>query len=411
MRSPLPQLAAVALLAPALCALGSAPAHAMARTCHGQVATIVGTSRPDTIHGTPGHDVIVGGGRRDVIDGGGGRDVICGNRGHDHITGGRGDDAIWGQIGNDWLKGGPGDDRLDGGPAPDQTTFIADAGDDYYRATSAQVEVWYDAAPRAISVDLGAGTASGWGHDTYDFGTIYVYVIGSTHADTLVGSDRDDQFQGQGGFDTVEGKAGNDVLVADKGTIVGGDGHDFLGLYGGPHPDSRSRMDGGPGNDELALQGLAQVLGGPGDDVVSDAFQAGVPHAKLDADGGEGTDQLALYNLGESGGYPLALDLAAGTLDVEGSHETVTGFENFYASGVADRFDLTGTDGPNIFEITTNGNEPITVHGLGGDDTMNGAGGDDVLDGGHGDDTADARLGTDTCTSIENPSNCEVSNP
>ena len=411
MRTPLAQLAAAALLAPALLVLGSAPAHATPRTCHGQGATIVGTSRPDTIHGTPGHDVIVGGGQADVIDGGKGHDVICGNRGRDHIVGGGGDDAVWGQIGDDWLKGGAGDDSLDGGPGHNQTTFIADAGDDYYHASSAQDEVWYDAAPRSISVDLGAGTASGWGDDTLALGNAYVDVIGSTHADTLIGSDRTEQFDGYGGFDTLEGKAGNDVLVARKGTILGGDGHDYLGLGGATHPDSRSRMDGGPGNDELAFQGLAQVLGGPGDDVVSHAFQAGAPYAEFDVDGGEGTDRLDLYNLGESGGYPFNLDLAAGTLEVEGSQETLTGFENLYASGAAAWFDLTGTNGPNTFEINTFGNEPITVHGLAGDDTMNGAGGDDVLDGGPGTDTADARSGTDTCTSIENPTSCEVVEP
>jgi Ca2+-binding RTX toxin-like protein len=45
-------------------------------TCHGESATIVGTSGADNLHGTSGHDVIVGRGGNDVIDGRGGNDTI-----------------------------------------------------------------------------------------------------------------------------------------------------------------------------------------------------------------------------------------------------------------------------------------------------------------------------------------------
>ena len=87
--------------------LGMSPAGASVRhttttpTCHGFVATIVGTSGDDTITGTAGPDVIVARGGNDVVHGGGGNDVICGGGGSDTLDGGSGDDVEDGGGGSD----------------------------------------------------------------------------------------------------------------------------------------------------------------------------------------------------------------------------------------------------------------------------------------------------------------------
>ena len=119
--------------------LGMSPAGASIRhttttpTCHGFVATIVGTSGDDTITGTAGPDVIVARGGNDVVHGGGGNDVICGGGGSDTLDGGSGDDTEYGGGGSDDLQGDDGNDTEVGGAGDDdlQGEFAAsqDAGD------------------------------------------------------------------------------------------------------------------------------------------------------------------------------------------------------------------------------------------------------------------------------------------
>ena len=53
-----------------------ASSNAAAVSCHGRVATIVGTNGADTLRGTPGADVMVGLDGRDRIFGFGGNDLI-----------------------------------------------------------------------------------------------------------------------------------------------------------------------------------------------------------------------------------------------------------------------------------------------------------------------------------------------
>ena len=121
-------------------------------TCHGEVATIVGTQGDDTgrrggILGTEGPDVIVALGGKDSIFSFGGDDIICAGDGNDNVTagpgndkvilgkgddfafleggndiafGGPGNDEIFGGDGNDYLGGGPGDDRLHGEAGDDR---------------------------------------------------------------------------------------------------------------------------------------------------------------------------------------------------------------------------------------------------------------------------------------------------
>src|SRR3954470_8094235 len=78
------------------------PAQAAAVRCHGERATIVGTTTDDVLQGTAGRDVIAGLAGDDTIDGRGGDDLLCGGRGTDRLTGGHGDDRLFG--GKDGLR-------------------------------------------------------------------------------------------------------------------------------------------------------------------------------------------------------------------------------------------------------------------------------------------------------------------
>ncbi len=107
----------------------------------------------------------------------------------------------------------------------------ANAGIEMMAATSAaetmdgadatQVASFADSS-EAVSVDLGAGTASG-GDAQGDTLVNVENLIGSAHNDTLTGDSGDNVLAGLGGADTLSGGAGDDTLVGGDG----GDGVDY----------------------------------------------------------------------------------------------------------------------------------------------------------------------------------------
>lgn len=278
---------AVTLLSPPA---GVSAAAAVRVTCHGAVATIVGTPRHDHLLGTPGPDVIAGLGGNDRIAGRGGDDLVCGNEGLDRVKGGPGDDRLYG--GRDWasderryvlmygdrLNGGPGDDLLDLGL---DTRFA--------RRARGEEKLSFEGSPRAVRVDLRSGTATGSGHDTIRGIRLAprwsTRVIGSLHDDTIIGGPERDIAVGSGGNDRFDGGRGNDLAI-EWGDRDGADVYD-----GGPGDDdlySHSGADvleGGPGNDYLVNKSRHDVLlGGPGGDRVDQMF--GKTQRVIDLGGG-----------------------------------------------------------------------------------------------------------------------------
>ena len=119
-------LAAVFVIA-ALAGAGTTSA-AVAPTCFGHRATIVGTDRADHLVGTPARDIIVSGRGHDRVSAGQGNDLVCGGpgddelflgRGADKANSGRGKDQLDGRAGQDLLDGGRETDLLDGGAGRD----------------------------------------------------------------------------------------------------------------------------------------------------------------------------------------------------------------------------------------------------------------------------------------------------
>jgi uncharacterized delta-60 repeat protein len=102
---------------------GSPPApQPSPSTCHGKVATILGTPGQDRIRGTKKADVIVALGGNDKVKALGGNDLVCAGDGADQVVGGGGKDRLYGERGKDRLIGGTGRDRLVGGPDRDSTS-------------------------------------------------------------------------------------------------------------------------------------------------------------------------------------------------------------------------------------------------------------------------------------------------
>ena len=124
-------------------------------------------------------------------------DTLRGDDGANDIDGGLGDDVVEGRGGADALSGGDGTDTLS-----------------------------YASDTTGVSVDLGAGTASGGdaAGDTFDGfenltgGTGNDSLTGDTNANVLTGGAGDDVLDGGGGDDTLAGGTGDDVLHAGDAT-------------------------------------------------------------------------------------------------------------------------------------------------------------------------------------------------
>lgn len=428
--------AAALLMAPALATAVPSAGWASDFSCHGHPATIVGTPGADDLSGTSGPDVIVGRAGIDTIHGGGGDDIICGGRAKDLLYGGEGNDAVYAAHGRDFLFGGDGDDTLAGG-AGRTSDFSPGAGDDVMRDPRGRPSLDYGDAPNPVTVDLSAGTATGWGNDKIVMSpTTGGDVVGSAHDDTIIGTESTDSLFGGfgGGFDTIDGRGGGDFLGARAGVLHGGDGADSVSLGYGPEAlaGADSVLDGGAGNDGLiGPLSTGHVDAGPGDDQVQLDASIAAPGGTLDIAGGTGKDLLWLFPDFGTKGSALTFDMATGDLSVAGDVGLGSEFEDFWMVGSPASVDVWGTDGPNHISVASYSGDaaPTVVHGRGGadsiasdaaddtlygddgDDTLEGSVGDDLIDGGPGNDTGNGGPGTDSCTAVEAPTSCEVVAP
>ena len=235
--------------------LPATPASGASVKCEGLAATIVGTPGDDHILGTAAADVIAGLGGHDFIIGLAGDDVICGGASGDYLKGGLGDDRLLGGPGGDGLIDGRGDDVVRGGTGPDVAHLSR--GNDLVsggrRSTLDQVFAFVPHA-RPLTVNLAAGTATGFGHDhVAGFEKVRVDSAGSVF---IIGSDGPNRLDVIARRVVIHGRDGDDVLISAHGndSLRGGGGDDELDAGFGA-----DTLDGGPGTDTLR--------GGPGTDI------------------------------------------------------------------------------------------------------------------------------------------------
>ncbi|MGE4440458.1 MAG: cadherin-like domain-containing protein [Desulfomicrobium sp.] len=341
---------------------------------------------------------------------------MYGMAGDDLMIGNEGNDTLWGWDGNDTLEGGAGADLLWGGWGYDMVS--------------------YRNASQGVRIDLGnqnnkRGQVGAPGGEENGDELWYVDgVIGSDHADTLIGSSvGDDENNTWGGtlssvHNLLKGGAGNDLLMGLGGadTLDGGDGIDTadyslsedsvcvdLNLTGpqtggGEVTKTPTTIDGSnPGNfygDNHArgdvLISIENVTGSAHDDELIGNGEDNVLSGLAGADsiaGGGGSDTVD-YGASASG-VKVDLNLQDGstaqTGGEAGNHadgDVLTGMENVTGSAHADT--LVGDAGANI------------LSGLDGDDVIT-AGAGDTVDGGAGSDvllSSDANLDIATSTRI-----------
>jgi len=301
-----------ALLA-ALTVGASGAAGVVSATCNGLTATIVGTAGNDTLVGTAGNDVIAGLAGDDTIDGAGGDDVICGGLGNDGITGGTGVDTVS-----------------------------------------------YAESATAVTVDLGAGTASGEGTDTL---AGIENVTGSALADKLTGNASANVLRGAAGADTLDGGPGDDRLDGGAAKDTGS----FASSPAGVNANLTTGSATGNGTDTLVA--IENLIGSPQADTLTGSAAANVIEGGNGNDtmaGGGGVDTVSF----KSATAAVTVDLGAGTASGGAGTDTLTGFVNATGSKKGDT--------------------------LIGDDSAN------KLDGGVGTDTCQLKNGVDTGV------NCEI---
>jgi Ca2+-binding RTX toxin-like protein len=362
---------------------------------------LIGSNHGDTITGSTGSDSITGGTGNDQFFATIGNDTLAGGAGTNslsftnigtavtlHIdtgiatdaasnttafsaisrfTGSNNGDTIYGSTGNDSVLGGTGAD-----------TFYASLGNDTLNGGSGSNTINFVNATSAVTVNLAAGTATGWGNDTL---SNFRNVIGSSHGDTITGST---------GNDSITGGSGNDLLYAITGndTFVGGGGTDALSYTNSTaaislHLDTGSSVNtsgatatfsgitsfvGSNLNDTIyGSSGNDSVLGGSG----TDLFYASLGNDTLN--GGAGTNTINFVNATAA----VTVNLTTGTASGWGA-DTLSNFTKVIGSSFGDTItgstgnnSITGGTGNDLFNATI-GND--TYVGGGGTDTLSYAG-------------------------------------
>ncbi|TFZ07414.1 heme peroxidase, partial [Ramlibacter henchirensis] len=310
---------------------------------------IAADTAAQTLTGNEGQDLIFGGAGDDTINGAGQNDTLAGGTGDDTINAGSGNDTVNYAIGDgaDAVDGGDGTDRLNvTGTAGNNTLTVTISGGALTIVAGSSVTsvesvvadmlggndtLSYAANTEAVSVDLEAGTASGFtsiagienviggaGNDTLGSGLDGQVnrLTGGTGNDTYIVQESQDVVSegAGGGIDEVQSMAltyalsdfdvenltftgwGDFTGIGNNqaNVITGGRAADLLSglggndtLNGGFGADS---LDGGTGNDTLnGGAGNDTLLGGSGNDTVNYRIGDGTDVV----DGGAGTDTLS----------------------------------------------------------------------------------------------------------------------
>lgn len=314
------------------------------------------------------------------------------------------------------LESGAGNDTLSSCDGFAETFVPGDGDDDITGGVGDSDLLDYSSSSAAMSIDAGAGTATGQGSDTF---TDVTDFLGSDFNDTLVWDGSVTGFAGAAGVDTVDASAqtsgvaidlddlddlagtnAEDLQVDTTENAIGGSGNDLL-----DGNDIRNNLQGGDGDDELnGFAGNDTLQGGNGNDTYS---------------GGTGADKLSFKNSANGVTVDASLGFATGegddslASDIEivvgsGHNDNITGgggatTSNFRFQGRGGNDVLTGS-GSN--DTLLGGSGKDTLRGAAGDDTLKGGGGNDKLFGSQGVDVGRGGPGKDVCKGVEIKSSC-----
>jgi Ca2+-binding RTX toxin-like protein len=378
-------------------------------------------------------DELSGNNDPNLLDGLAGNDTLLGGGGNDTLIGGLGNDSLVGGTGSDSMVGGDGNDIYDVDNLGDIVVELANAGTDTIKTS--------------ISYSLLLGNNL---ENLELTGDISINGTGNALANTITGNQYNNILDGDAGADTLTGGGGDDIYIVDLTTLGAlqdtvtaegtNAGTDTLQLRGSAVLSTAVTLTlaaelekfdaSATGATKLNLVGNVSanfltgnnadntLNGGDGNDSLAGGLGANV------IDGGAGSDTLLLR--GASGDYIFTrptetsvtiTNRTAGTAGIVESH-TVSNIErilfDYTTIGVASvtlgsllgnaasawSDELTGTDDPNSLDglagndtLLGGGGDDTLIGGLGNDSLVGGDGGDKII-GGSGDDTLDGGLGT-----------------
>ncbi|SMX31398.1 calcium-binding protein [Octadecabacter ascidiaceicola] len=231
------------------------------------IENILGSALDDQLIGDTSANNLNGGSGDDDLNGGNGDDTLDGGSGDDYLNGGNDDDTLSGGSGDDVMVGGAGGDEFDGGTNTvgigDQVSYVNSnaavtidlgagtaSGGHAAGDTIANVEnllgsahadastddtASYSNSDARVVVDLDAGTATGSGHGSGDTLIDIENVFGSLFNDDIYGDDTANELSGYNGVDELFGRAGDDTLNGGGNLdyLNGGAGNDVLAGGGG----------------------------------------------------------------------------------------------------------------------------------------------------------------------------------
>jgi Ca2+-binding RTX toxin-like protein len=258
---------------------------------------------------------------------------------------------LLGGLGNDELGGGPAASTYDGGEGTDRV--------DYTGATSLE------------EANLSTGQV------IHEGGGVDMLVA----IEEITGSPGDDRFVGSTGDDAIDGGDGSDTI-------------DYEAAAGGVQVDLAGGTGVGDGTDQL--DSIENVVGSPGDDVITGNEDDNV------LEGGAGLDTVSFAGSNAA----VDVNLKKGTATGQGTDELI-GFEDVDGSRKKDV--IRGDAGANVLDGGAGadelygGNGADVVLGSEGADLLFGQKGRDLLKGGGGKDQLNGGEGRDTCKGGEDP--------
>ena len=232
--------------------------------------TLTGNGVANVLKGLAGADILDGAAGDDTLDGGTSGDTasfasstagVNANLATGSATG-NGTDTL---VAIENLTGSPQADTLTGSAAPN--VIEGGNGNDTMSGGGGVDTVSFKGSTAAVTVDLGAGTASGAGTDTF---TGFVNATGSKKGDTLIGDDSANKLDGGVGTDTCQLKNGVDsgvnceIVTGAIETAGTTDTYTFTAVAG-----KKAFLD--DQTDTLSCPNLQETLTGPGGTVFGPA--------------------------------------------------------------------------------------------------------------------------------------------
>jgi Ca2+-binding RTX toxin-like protein len=325
--------------------------------------TITGSTASNSIQGGTGNDIFYASLGNDTYGGGGGSDTLSYSTlgggitldiAHGTSTDGANDtdsfnsittfigtdfgDKIFGSTGNDSVQGGAG-----------TNIFYASLGSDTFNGgTGGSNTIDFVLASNAVYVDLGQGTATGWGTDTF---TNFQRIIGSNFGDTLNGSANADSITGGTGSDLIYATLGGDTL--NGGTGAGINTVDFAHASNGVVINLTNNVASGWGVDTISnFQNVIgsgfgdTITGSTGNNSIRGGAGSDIFYATAGSDtitGGGGTDTLSFSGMASA--VTLHLDGTPSGTDSLGDITTFSAITSYVGSNHNDTiYGSTGND-------------------------------------------------------------------